>query len=463
MSKSVLASGVKGTLTMTIHRAKELHNVELIGSMHPYVELWTIGEKFKTKACKDTVWEQSFIFNLNGTEDVVHIRVRDSRHLSDTIIGRADIPLRALAVNEAKWYTVVHPDNFAKSAGSLLITTNHQAPGVLGAIAPLPSAAPVPASAPVSAPAFAQPAPPPAFAAPPTVQVLYLPPAFAAAAVAAVSPQFAPAGFGAAAIDQMNFGGDSGMGISSGLGMSAGGSSMGMGMGMGMGMPRSAHFGAHAAVNLDWQQLPGSASRVGCAHKGHLMATRSSGEIYEMRDGRSWTRIEGIAKQVSIGSDGDVWAVTANGEVYHRVMNAWTQTLGDAVTLISVGNKDHIVCVRSDGSLYQWNGMEWKQLASTDASISWAAIGHDGDLWCVNASGAIYHRVNGSLELVDGTAQQVAVHDKHHVFVVTSEGGIYQRVADSWVAMLGNVAFFEVGRGLAVAANSAGNLYMAAF
>ena len=80
--------------------------------MSPYVQIWTIGEKFKTKVhhhgtalCADLpapcfrpdvrqtghttpTWEQSFIFNLEGKEDVVHMFVYCQETLSDKLIGK---------------------------------------------------------------------------------------------------------------------------------------------------------------------------------------------------------------------------------------------------------------------------------------------------------------------------------------------------------------------------------------
>ena len=160
------------------------------------------------------------------------------------------------------------------------------------------------------------------------------------------------------------------------------------------------HYGARTAHVLNWQQLPGRAFRVSGAHKGHLIATEKSGEIYEMKDGFNWIRLDGAATHASIGSDGDIWAVTGyalfraryllivgsrgcqprNGDIYHRQFGAWAKAPGGSAANISVGNKDHIVCTTTSGGIYQWTGMDWKQL---DGNAVNAAIGHDGDLWSV--------------------------------------------------------------------------------
>ena len=52
IDRSVLASHIKGTLTLTIHKAKDLYKSQLIGKMDPYMQLWTTGERFKTKPAK---------------------------------------------------------------------------------------------------------------------------------------------------------------------------------------------------------------------------------------------------------------------------------------------------------------------------------------------------------------------------------------------------------------------------
>lgn len=79
--------------------AKDLHNTELLTKMDPFVTLkaGNSSENFKTKIHKDGTsgpsalrcpsrllpghrapkWNQSFIFNLNGKEDALHIAVWD--------------------------------------------------------------------------------------------------------------------------------------------------------------------------------------------------------------------------------------------------------------------------------------------------------------------------------------------------------------------------------------------------
>jgi len=255
---------------------------------------------------QNPVWEQSFIFNLEGKEDVVHIHVFNKELVSDALVGRADIGLKELAVDEAKWFTCFDPSNFKKSHGSVLITTKFQLPGVLGAIAsatpakvafaptpaPVSAYVPAPAPAPVYSPAPAPLSPPISvlspvqyqspvaspqpmqiqmpFATSPGVQLPYFQPP------TQVLPPTVVVGGGPYA-SGVAF---PGAGFASAMGLA-----MGMEMGMGMGAVMGPHYGARMAAQLNWIPLPGSAAKVSAAHKGHLVAVQGSGDIYEMKDG----------------------------------------------------------------------------------------------------------------------------------------------------------------------------------
>lgn len=63
-----------------VHSARNLTNRELIGKMDPFAQVHLSNSKdadFKTKVAKDghlnPVWEQAYIFNLEGREELLHL------------------------------------------------------------------------------------------------------------------------------------------------------------------------------------------------------------------------------------------------------------------------------------------------------------------------------------------------------------------------------------------------------
>jgi len=147
-----MAAGMKGKLTVTVHKARGLKDTNLVAKLDPYVQLWTDGEKFKTKTHENggttPSWEQSFIFNLEGKEDSVHFHVWDKETLSDDSVGRADLNLKTgIKYNVQEWYQLVDKDNFSKKTGEVLLTFTFTGTG--GPSAPTTTATATPTPTPV--------------------------------------------------------------------------------------------------------------------------------------------------------------------------------------------------------------------------------------------------------------------------------------------------------------------------
>jgi len=122
-------AGLKGELTVEILEAKALHNVDLIGKMDPFVEITCGGkEKFATNVItgghQTPKWSQSFIFHLEGKEDLLHINVLDKRGLvTPTNIGRLDLQLKSVIdhFEHQKWHDILDKDDFKKPHGQLFL------------------------------------------------------------------------------------------------------------------------------------------------------------------------------------------------------------------------------------------------------------------------------------------------------------------------------------------------------
>jgi len=161
------AAAVKlvGKLTINVVAGKNLKDMELIGKMDPYVTLKCGKEEFKTKVQKkagtNPTFNQSFIFNLEGKEEALHLNALDEDMVSDDHIGRCDIPLDKLVqTDKPVAYQLVSKTDFKKITGELILKCE----SFVGTGAPNPAA---------KAAAAAAPAPAAAAAAAPQQQVVY--------------------------------------------------------------------------------------------------------------------------------------------------------------------------------------------------------------------------------------------------------------------------------------------------
>jgi len=117
-----------GKMTITIHRASDLKNVASFGGkMDPYFTADASGEDFKSKvavkAHQNPSWEESFILNLEGKSDSLHLKFLDRNTLSDSMIARVDLALGVLSGNpDPTWYDVVEVSNLQKAAGKVLLS-----------------------------------------------------------------------------------------------------------------------------------------------------------------------------------------------------------------------------------------------------------------------------------------------------------------------------------------------------
>jgi hypothetical protein len=126
---------VSGTLTINIKKGLNLRDNRTFGKQCPYVKLNCGQEKFQTKVHDqggvNPEWNQSFLFNIDGKDSHMHMVVMDKEILTDGIIGRLDIPLATLcAATGEVAYPLVHPNDFNKGAGTLLVDCKYVDPNV---------------------------------------------------------------------------------------------------------------------------------------------------------------------------------------------------------------------------------------------------------------------------------------------------------------------------------------------
>jgi len=129
---------LRGKMTLTIHSARGLAVKELIGKMDPYAVAHISGskdEKFKTKVAQDQhqtpVWEQSYIFNLEGKEEILHVNVWNQATLGDDHIGRLDLTLDGLDMSgKPAWYQLKDKQNFSKQTGEVRMSVVFEGTGL---------------------------------------------------------------------------------------------------------------------------------------------------------------------------------------------------------------------------------------------------------------------------------------------------------------------------------------------
>jgi len=122
-------SGIVGQLKFTVHQARGLKDPDTLHKSTPFCELVCGDEKYQTRphhhGGHSPVWNEAFIFNLSGKEDVVHVHVNTKETLSNNKIGRLDAPIKELlgvCAGQPKWFPVYSVHNFTKMEGEIQLS-----------------------------------------------------------------------------------------------------------------------------------------------------------------------------------------------------------------------------------------------------------------------------------------------------------------------------------------------------
>lgn len=110
--------------SLTVVEAKLTRNVEMVGSMDPYVIIKVDGKELRTKTMDDAgktpVWNQDFDVNLPDKKRDVTFQVWDAGSMSDTIIGETTVKLETI-LTQARDVKEIDIKHKGKSAGKLFI------------------------------------------------------------------------------------------------------------------------------------------------------------------------------------------------------------------------------------------------------------------------------------------------------------------------------------------------------
>jgi len=125
-----------GKLTITVHRAEHLREVQLIGKQDPYVEIKFGHYGYKTKVHEKAgafpVWNQDFLFNVaNPQNEQISFLVYDKEKLIDNKIARIDLTINRLLQKKDReqQLQLVFWENYHKIGGELYVTASYTGTG----------------------------------------------------------------------------------------------------------------------------------------------------------------------------------------------------------------------------------------------------------------------------------------------------------------------------------------------
>jgi len=125
-----------GKLMLTVHRAENLREVQLIGKQDPYVEVRFGEYAYKTKVHEKAgafpIWNQDFLFTVDHPQnEQLSFLVYDKEPLIDNKIARIDLTVGRLLLKKdcEQQLQLVFWENYHKIGGELYVTANFTGTG----------------------------------------------------------------------------------------------------------------------------------------------------------------------------------------------------------------------------------------------------------------------------------------------------------------------------------------------
>jgi len=125
-----------GKLMLTVHRAENLREVQLIGKQDPYVEIRFAEYGYKTKVHEKAgafpIWNQDFLFNVEHPQnEQLSFLVYDKEPLIDNKIARIDLTIGRLLLKKEReqQLQLVFWENYHKIGGELYVTATYTGTG----------------------------------------------------------------------------------------------------------------------------------------------------------------------------------------------------------------------------------------------------------------------------------------------------------------------------------------------
>lgn len=109
--------------------------------------------------------------------------------------------------------------------------------------------------------------------------------------------------------------------------------------------------------------------------------------VYIGHPGGQFGQLSGSGVRVDVCPDGNPVVVNAHNNAYYHEHNKWTHLPGGKFTDISCGGDGTIWAIGADQGIYKWNGHSWDGFTGKAVCIS---VDHTGIVWIVNSEGNIY-------------------------------------------------------------------------
>ena len=150
-----------------------------------------------------------------------------------------------------------------------------------------------------------------------------------------------------------------------------------------------------------------------------------------------------------VGGSAQAFATTATASATPTPvpLRTWTQLYpGYALTNATIGTASFYGVIATSGQLMTWNVAGWVG-EGPGTGLLQAAYGNDGDRWGITSTGAIYHRMIGTVSwsLIGGALKQISCGNRSNIWGVNSAGSIYRFDGLGWVQVAGTLASVSVG------------------
>ncbi|MEP6995734.1 MAG: tectonin domain-containing protein, partial [Acidobacteriota bacterium] len=208
--------------------------------------------------------------------------------------------------------------------------------------------------------------------------------------------------------------------------------------------------------------LSGKATDVGVGADGTMwMLGTDAGpggfNIYR-RSGGNWQQIPGSATRIAVDPKGAAWVVNNTGNIFRWNGTAFDTMSGSAID-VGIGADGTVWILGTDDAAKRWTGSAWTSIGGGAKSI---AVGPDGNPWVVNGAGDIWRHDGKAWIALSGHAADIAVDAAGSVFVVggpAAPGGltVQQLAGTTWTAdgSVGGVRIAAGPKGMVIVAQDA--------
>ena len=193
-----------------------------------------------------------------------------------------------------------------------------------------------------------------------------------------------------------------------------------------------------------WQLVSGNLTQISVGSASHIWGVDRY-TVYQ-RVNNAWRQeIGAVATYVSVGADSTVWGLSLQDIPHWYLAPTWHTLGGQAMNQISIGSKSHIWGVDKYYCACQLVKNTWQQIRMTPQIIQ-VSVGADGTVWCVSCQNIVFQYAgNGQFQQIDGKLKLISVGSASHIWGLDASNAIYQRVNNAWQRVPGSLGYISVG------------------